>query len=501
MRTAVAARYLVSAALAMTPIASVAAQQAHINLDWAPHRNTGSLVPFMANVISPEVDDQRRVTFRVKAPRAQEVQLAAPTIAAGLGTTTATWPLVKGADGTWALTIGPVPQNIYVYKFLIDGVSVVDPNNTLGGFGNQPGYSTLVVHGAGPAYYDATPVPHGAITRHVYRSGVLQGEREMYVYTPPGYDRTKTYPVLYLLGGSGELASGWWLDGRAGFIADNLIADGRAVPMIIAMPNNQVVHRSDPKHAALTFGVFDQELRQEIMPLVEAQYRTSTDRHGRAIAGLSMGGRHTQLVGFKALDLFASFGVLSAGDPDSETSTPEFLNDPGHQHEGRLPARRARHAREPADQPQRRLPPDPGEAPHRARLRDRRQRRPRLGDVALAAARASASEVVPAQAVSLALASGEGVPQGARVRRNALVASQHGDRRRRGANRLECRQMDRVECAHRLHGEGPASAREDASRHRHHVHASRHGVERQPRGLEIDGHRQAARDSRTDQCP
>ena len=222
-----------------------------------------------------------------------------------------------------------MPQNIYVYKFLVDGTSVVDPNNTLGGFGNQPGYSTLVVHGAGPAYYDARPVAHGTITRHVYSSRVTGGERELYVYTPPGFDRTKAYPVLYLLGGSGEIASGWWLDGRAGFIADNLIAEGRAVPMLIVMPNNQVVHRSDPKHTELTFRIFDQELRKEIMPLVEAQYRTVTDRHGRALAGLSMGGRHTQLVGFKALDLFASFGVLSAGDPESEKSTPEFLNDPG----------------------------------------------------------------------------------------------------------------------------------------------------------------------------
>jgi len=322
------ARLLALAVLAIASPASLRAQQAHINLDWAPHRAVGTLVPFMASVISPEVNDQRMVTFRVKAPRAQEVQLAGGTIAAALGRTTSTWPFTKGADGTWMLTIGPVPQNIYVYKFLIDGVSVVDPNNTLGGFGNQPGYSTLVVHGSGPAYYDAKPVPHGTITRHVYRSSVLDGERELYVYTPPGYDRTKAYPVLYLLGGSGELAAGWWLDGRAGFIADNLIAEGRAVPMIIAMPNNQVVHRSDPKHADLTFRLFDQELRTEIVPLVESQYRTVTDRRGRAIAGLSMGGRHAQLVGFKALDLFASFGVLSAGDPESETSTPEFLNDP-----------------------------------------------------------------------------------------------------------------------------------------------------------------------------
>jgi hypothetical protein len=279
MRMLAAARLLAFAAVAIAPPSLLIAQQAHITLDWAPHRASGSLVPFMATVISPEVDDQQMVTFRVKAPRAEEVQLAAGTIAAALGSASSTWPFTKGADGTWTLTIGPVPQNMYVYKFLIDGVSVVDPNNTLGGFGNQPGYSSLVVHGSGPAYYDAKPVPHGTITRHVYRSKVLDGERELYVYTPPGYDGTRAYPVLYLLGGSGELAAGWWLDGRAGFIADNLIAEGRAVPMIIAMPNNQVVHRSDPKHADLTFRLFDQELRTEIVPLLESHYRTVTDRH------------------------------------------------------------------------------------------------------------------------------------------------------------------------------------------------------------------------------
>ena len=134
--------------------------------------------------------------------------------------------------------------------------------------------------------------------------------------------------MLYLLGGSGELASNWNLEGRAGFIADNLIAEGKALPMIIAMPNNQVVHRSDPKHTELTFPLFEKELRQHIVPLVDKAYSTQADPHGRAIAGLSMGGRHAQLVGFKALDLFASFGILSAGDPESEKSTPEFLNDP-----------------------------------------------------------------------------------------------------------------------------------------------------------------------------
>jgi enterochelin esterase-like enzyme len=308
--------------------ATASAQQAHVNLDWNPQKNTQNLVPFGATVISPEVKDDRTVTFRVKAPDARTVALTGAPMLLAVGKGNAPIPFEKGADGVWTLTVGPLKPNLYIYKFVIDGVTVPDPNNTLTGFADQPGYSTVVVHGDGPAYYDAKRVPHGTVTRHVYHSDVLGGEREMYVYTPPNYDRGRRYPVLYLLGGSGELASTWNIDGRAGFIADNLIAEGKALPMIIAMPNNQVVHRTDPKHTELTFPLFEKELRQHIVPIVDRTYSTEANPHGRAIAGLSMGGRHAQLVGFKALDLFASFGILSAGDPESEKSTPEFLNDP-----------------------------------------------------------------------------------------------------------------------------------------------------------------------------
>jgi enterochelin esterase-like enzyme len=134
--------------------------------------------------------------------------------------------------------------------------------------------------------------------------------------------------VLYLLGGRGELASTWALDGRANFIMDNLLAEGKAVPMIIAMPNNQVVHRSHPRHTELTFKLFEAELRGHVIPFVEKNYSARGDRRSRALAGLSMGGRHTQFVGFRCLDLFSSFGVLSAGDVDSEKSSAAFLNDP-----------------------------------------------------------------------------------------------------------------------------------------------------------------------------
>jgi enterochelin esterase-like enzyme len=321
-------RLIVLAALATLAPATATAQQAHVNLDWNPHKNTQNLTPFGANLVSPEVKDDRTVTFRLKAPEARTVALGGGPILLAIGKGNTPIPFEKGTDGIWTLMVGPLKPNLYIYRLVVDGVAVVDPNNTLTGYADQPGYSTVVVHGDGPGYYDARNVPHGAVTRHVYHSSVSNGEREMYVYTPPNYDRSRRYPVLYLLGGSGELASNWNIEGRAGFIADNLIADGKAVPMIIAMPNNQVVHRSDPKHTELTFPLFEKELRQEIIPFVDRVYSTRTDRRGRALAGLSMGGRHAQLVGFKALDAFASFGILSAGDPESEKSTPEFLKDP-----------------------------------------------------------------------------------------------------------------------------------------------------------------------------
>lgn len=300
------------------------AQQAHVNLDWNPQKNAQNLTPFMANVISPEVTDDQMVTFRLRAPEAQEVSLSGG-ILRPLGLSGSV-PFEKDADGLWTLTVGPVAPEIYKYYLVIDGVRVVDPNNTLVGFADQPGYSVVVVHGDGPAYYDAKDVPHGSVTRQIYHSDVTDGEREMYVYTPPGYTTDKEYPVLYLMGGSGELASTWGLDGRVNFIMDNLLAEGKALPMIIAMPNNQIVHRSDPDHTPKSFDLFSEELTQEVIPLIDSNYSTIKDRHGRAIAGLSMGGRHALIDGFRNLDMFASFGILSAAE--SFDLVPGVFDDP-----------------------------------------------------------------------------------------------------------------------------------------------------------------------------
>ena len=302
-------------------------QQANVNLDYNPQEDTEGLIPFSAPINSPEVHDDQTITFRVKAPDAQKVELNPGAINTALGKGREPIPFTKGEDGVWTLTIGPLPPDMYAYHLRVDGVQMADPSNTQAAFTAMPPYSELIVHGDGPAYYDAKNVPHGNVTRHVYHSDVTKGERELYVYTPPGYDPEKKYPVLYLLGGSGELPSNWVYDGRVNFIMDNLLAENKAKPMIIAIPNNQVIHRNHPQHSELTFDIFEKELRNHVIPVVDENYSTIQNPEGRAISGLSMGGRHSMFIGFRSLDLFANFGILSAGDTDAETSLSHFLND------------------------------------------------------------------------------------------------------------------------------------------------------------------------------
>ncbi len=303
-------------------------QQANVNLDYNPQKNTEGLIPFSAPLNSPEVHDDHTVTFRVKAPKAQEVKLAGVAILTALGRGNEQIPFTKGEDGIWTLTIGPLKPDIYAYYINIDGVQTTDPSNTYAAFTAMPPYSELIIHGSEPAYYDAKNVAHGTVTRHIYHSNVTNGERELYVYLPPGYSQKKKYPVLYLLGGSGELPSNWVYNGRVNFIMDNLLAKGKAVPMIIVIPNNQVIHRNHPKHAELTFDLFEKELRNHVIPLIDENYSTIKSPKGRALSGLSMGGRHTMYIGFRSLDLFANFGILSAGDVNAETTLSQFLNDP-----------------------------------------------------------------------------------------------------------------------------------------------------------------------------
>lgn len=304
------------------------AQQANVNLDYNPQKDTEGLIPFSAPLNSPEVHDDQMVTFRLKAPEAKEVIITDGTILTALGRGREPLSLVKGKDGIWSITVGPFKPDMYAYHFKVDGMQICDPSNTVAAFTAMPPYSQLIVHGDGPAYYDAKNVPHGNVTRHIYHSDVTNGEREMFVYTPPYYNSSKEYPVLYLVGGSGELPSNWIYDGRANLILDNLLAEEKAVPMIIAIPNNQVIHRNHPQHTELTFDIFEKELQNHVIPLVDKSYSTIGNPKGRAISGLSMGGRHSMFIGFRSLNLFANFGILSAGDVTAETTLKHFLTDP-----------------------------------------------------------------------------------------------------------------------------------------------------------------------------
>ena len=157
---------------------------------------------------------------------------------------------------------------------------------------------------------------------------MTSGERELYVYTPPGYDRAKTYPVLYLLGWQWRIAVELDLMTACKLHHGQPFGEKKPSRCQLLFRTTKLVHRNHPKHSDVTFKLFEAELRRHVIPLVEREYAVRRGPKGRALSGLSMGGRHTMFVGFNSLDLFASFGALSAGDMDSENSLAKFLNDP-----------------------------------------------------------------------------------------------------------------------------------------------------------------------------
>lgn len=301
---------LLSAMLLLGTI-SMNAQQSHVNIQYDPQRNTENITPFSAQLISPEVNDDHTVIFRVKAPNAHEVKLTGSMFVGQEARKQV--PFTKGEDGVWTLTIGPLKPEIYLYYIIIDGVQNVDPNNTFTGHAAMPAFSMLFVHGDEPQWFDPKPdVPHGTITTHYYKSTVTGGLRDMMVYLPANYNPKKKYPVLYLMGGSGDLTETWVMHGRANWILDNIIAEGRAKEMIVCFPNDQMVTRSHPQHTELAFPLVEKELINCIVPFMESHYNVIKNKHGRALSGLSMGGRMTQYVGLRNLDTFGSLGILSA---------------------------------------------------------------------------------------------------------------------------------------------------------------------------------------------
>ncbi|HYE33325.1 MAG TPA: alpha/beta hydrolase-fold protein [Methylomirabilota bacterium] len=253
-------------------------------------------------VVSPEVSPDRKVTFRVQAPKAAEVRLSGGDIPGG---TNLVRDFAKGTNGVWELTIGPIPPGAYRYSFNVDGMTTVDTRNVLVSESNQNIWS--LVHVPGAEWMDNRDVPHGSVSEVTYWSSTLNRFRRLHVYTPPGYEAgSSRYPVFYLLHGASDSDNSWNTVGRAGVIMDNLLSAGKAKPMIVVMPHG---HTGQSRAA----GEFEKEFVVDIMPHVDKRYRTLADRNHRAIAGLSMGGAQTLNIGIPHLEQFAHLGVFSSG--------------------------------------------------------------------------------------------------------------------------------------------------------------------------------------------
>ena len=222
-----------------------------------------------------------------------------------------TVPMTKSEAGDWTVTLGPVEPELYNYSFVVDGTPMVDPANPLVTQGNRGPQSMLDVKGPKVNFFAWRDVPHGTVHIHHYNSASVHADRRVHIYTPPGYESGKeTYPVLYLLHGSGDTDMEWTTVGRAGMIADNLFSDGRMRPMIIVMPDGHVVKSGD---RAKNSEMLEADLIGDIIPLVEKTYRVKTGRESRALAGLSMGGSQTLRVSLNHPDMFAYIGVFSSG--------------------------------------------------------------------------------------------------------------------------------------------------------------------------------------------
>lgn len=258
-------------------------------------------------VISPEVASDRHVTFRILAPNAEEVLLSGGDIP-GVGRGA---EMTEDPNGLWEVTLGPIESGAYRYNFNVDGVSVIDPRNPCTSESNMNTWSLVYIPGAD--FMDTKDVPHGAVAEVTYYSKSLKRFRRMHVYTPPGYQSGQgKYPIFYLLHGAFDCDDSWTSVGRAGFILDNLIADKKAKPMVVAMPAGHT--------GAFRFGgsrptvdEFAQDFLNDLKPYVEEHYRVYTDRQHRAMAGLSMGGGQTLNIAIPNLEDFAYIGIFSSG--------------------------------------------------------------------------------------------------------------------------------------------------------------------------------------------
>ncbi len=281
-------------------------------------------------IVSPVISDDNKVTLSVYSTNAQTIAVNGSWM--GMGETS---EMTKNEQGVWSVTVGPLEPSLYHYNIIIDGISTIDPSNPRSMRDGTRYASTLIVPGKGSGLFEVNDVPHGSITKVWYDSPALGLYRRMYIYTPPGYENsTGKYPVLYLLHGGGGDEDAWTSLGRANYILDNLIAQGKAKPMIVVMPNgnaNQTASVTDWSAQTQTTqlpGRFNIENEQEVIdgstlfpkslvvdviPFVEKHYRVTANSANRAIAGLSMGCLQTQIISMTNPELFGYIGCFSLG--------------------------------------------------------------------------------------------------------------------------------------------------------------------------------------------
>jgi enterochelin esterase-like enzyme len=308
-----------------------------------------SLISFLAISQPPptrsskEILEDNKVKFSLYAPETRDVKVTGEWMQ-GYGAISfengvmkrgpiVSEQLVKDDSGLWTVTLGPVKPNSYGYNYIIDGVMVTDPSNGIVKRDGATLLSVLFIPGKESEFIDIKEVPHGSLNRVWYNSSTLGMYRRMLVYTPAGYENsTEKYPVLYLLHGGSIDEEGWTTMGKAHLILDNLIAQGKAKPMIIVMPNGYANQTAAPGEGpvvknvptpgmAFSYGAFEKSLVNDIIPFIESAYRVNANKENRAITGLSMGGMHSFNTTLNNPDLFSYIGVFSAG---VRTPSPEI---------------------------------------------------------------------------------------------------------------------------------------------------------------------------------
>jgi enterochelin esterase-like enzyme len=270
---------------------------------------------------SPEINPDNSVTFRLLAKSATKVGLTGNWMP-GYGTVVD----MKSDTGLWTITVDPLPSEMYTYVFVVDGVRAIDPGNAVTVRDGTRNESMFIVPGDKASLYATQEVPHGTLEKVWYSSPTLGLERLLYVYTPAGYRDSKSgYPVLYLLHGAGGDEDAWTTLGRTPQILDNVIAAGKAKPMIVVMTNGNPGQAAAPGVApvkaaaanqnpmAMGQGKFEESLVKDVVPFIEKNYRVIANKDNRSVSGLSMGGMQTMNIANKYPEVFSYYGVMSMG--------------------------------------------------------------------------------------------------------------------------------------------------------------------------------------------